>query len=216
MKKQVIILGIVSLFIIFASQPVSGQETENIKKKEEAELLKKKADEQKLKEIEAEQAHNQIMVDRIRAGSEIESAMREARQAYITSSGGNIDFFIPDAPDANFYISAPGSQSSTSLDFAKNVKEATFSKEFAFDVEKEAKRASISVSGVCKSGEIRIRINMPNGKLYTEVLIDEYGSVNWSKTFTIGEENGDKTGSWKFITSAKEATGNFRLSIKSF
>ena len=71
---------------------------------------------------------------------------------------------------------------------------------------KHAKSVVMSVMGDCKSGEIRIKIVMPNGKNYSDILIDESGNLNWRKSFTISEtENQDKTGDWKFqISSTKQ------------
>gem|GEM_PF-313118 len=104
----------------------------------------------------------------------------------------------------------------TRWDFSKNVKESNFSKEYGFDVEKASKSVVMSVNGDCKDGEIRIKITMPNGKTYSEILIDESGSLNWRKSFSITEtENLDKAGEWKFLISATKATGYFKISLQT-
>lgn len=104
----------------------------------------------------------------------------------------------------------------TRWDFSKNVKESNFSKEYGFDVEKTSKSVVMSVNGDCKNGEIRIKITMPNGKTYSEILIDESGSLNWRKSFSITEtENQDKAGEWKFQISAAKATGYFKISLQT-
>jgi hypothetical protein len=118
-----------------------------------------------------------------------------------------------DAPFFGFW----GSEAErTNWDFSKSVKESTFSKEYAFDVEKTAKSVTMSVNGDCKAGEIRIKIIMPSGKSYSEILIDEFGNLNWRKSFSITEtENLDKTGEWKFQVSASKATGIFRITLQT-
>ena len=69
----------------------------------------------------------------------------------------------------------------------------------------------MSVNGDCKAGEIRIKIIMPNGKVYSDIVIDEFGNLNWRKSFTISEEeNKDKAGAWKFQINASKATGFFQ------
>jgi hypothetical protein len=104
----------------------------------------------------------------------------------------------------------------TTWDFSKSVKESTFSKDYTFDVEKTAKSVSMSVNGDCKAGEIRIKIIMPSGKSYSEILIDEFGNLNWRKSFSISEtENTDKAGEWKFQISSAKATGYFRISLQT-
>jgi hypothetical protein len=110
-----------------------------------------------------------------------------------------------------------GDSEGTSRDFSKTVKEKTFSRDYTFDVEKTSKSVVMSVMGDCKSGEIRIKIVMPNGKNYSDILIDESGNLNWRKSFTINEtENKDKTGDWKFQISSTKATGFFKISLQTF
>ena len=62
-----------------------------------------------------------------------------------------------------------GDAERTTFDFSKTVKENTFSRDYSFDVEKTAKSVVMSVMGDCKSGEIRIKIIMPNGKNYSDI-----------------------------------------------
>jgi hypothetical protein len=110
-----------------------------------------------------------------------------------------------------------GDSERTSWDFSKNVKDNTFSRDYTFDVEKTSRSVVMSVMGDCKSGEIRIKIIMPNGKSYSDILIDESGNLNWRKSFTISEtENQDKTGDWKFQISSAKATGFFKISLQTF
>ena len=69
----------------------------------------------------------------------------------------------------------------------------------------------MSVIGDCKAGEIHIKIVMPNGKSYSDIMIDEFGNLNWRKSFNISEtENQDKTGEWKFQIASDKATGYFQ------
>ena len=210
MKRKVTILVILSLFMAFSSATTFGQTKEEEEKKKEEILLQKQI--QREKQI-AQEERERVKI----RGDELERAVREAREAY------RYQWTVPEAPmvlstakDLEGIYFMGGSQSSSSLQFSKIVKEGSFTKEFKFEIDEDAKKASINVSGMCDDGEIRIVITMPSGKTYTEVLIDEYGSVNWSKSFSIDEENGTKTGEWGFKVTAKEATGSFRLSLKSY
>ncbi len=75
----------------------------------------------------------------------------------------------------------------------------------------------MSVNGDCKSGEIRIKIVMPGGKTYSDIIIDESGNLNWRKSFTISDtENKDKSGAWKFEISSSKATGYFKISLQTY
>ena len=110
-----------------------------------------------------------------------------------------------------------GDSERTTWDFSKSIKDNTFSRDYTFDVEKTTKSVVMSVMGDCKTGEIRIKIVMPNGKNYSDILIDESGNLNWRKSFTISDtENQDKTGDWKFQISSTKATGFFKISLQAF
>lgn len=110
-----------------------------------------------------------------------------------------------------------GDEERTTWDFSKSVKENTFLHDYTFDVEKTASNMVISVNGDCKAGEIRIKIVMPGGKNYSDILIDEFGNLNWRKSFNISEtENQDKTGVWKFQVSSTKATGFFKISLQTY
>ena len=117
----------------------------------------------------------------------------------------------------DWYSHSMGDSERTSWDFSKTIKENSFSRDYTLDVEKTSKSVVMSVMGDCKSGEIRIKIIMPNGKNYSDILIDESGNLNWRKSFTINEtENQDKTGDWKFQISSTKATGFFKISLQTF
>jgi hypothetical protein len=84
-------------------------------------------------------------------------------------------------------------------------------------VEKTVSNVVMSVMGDCKAGDIRIKIVMPNGKNYSDIVIDESGNLNWRKSFAISEtENQDKTGEWKFQITSNKATGFFKISLQTY
>ena len=206
MKRTVTILMITSLFLVFNTFSSLAQTKEKEEKKKQEHLVQEK--------IEAEKRI--ALEEKIHKG-ELERAVRDAREAYTEAwTTARDPMILSTGSDLNNIYFIGGSQSSSTLQYTKNVKEASFSKRFGFEIEKDARRASINVSGMCKKGEIRIKIIMPSGKTYTEVLIDEYGSVNWSKTFTIDEDNGAKTGEWSFQVTASDATGSFKLLLRSY
>ena len=110
-----------------------------------------------------------------------------------------------------------GDNESTSWEFSRKVKEKTLKSEYTFDVEKTANSVVMSVMGDCKAGEIRVKIVMPGGKTYSDIVIDEFGNLNWRKSFTISEtENQDKAGEWKFVISSNKATGFFKISLQAY
>ncbi len=213
MKKQVTILLSILVFFFAAEAGLKAQKSETEIKKQE-EMIKKQKDD----EIKKAQAEKQ-RIEELYKGRVIDASARRSeladleRDMHVITSDGITGWTFA-SPDGNIAFFG-GSQDSETLEFRKTVNESSFTKDFDFNVESSASKVSISVSGACKSGEIRIQILMPGGKTYTEVLLDEYGSVNWNKSFSVDEEDNGKTGEWSFKITAKEATGNFRLSIRS-
>lgn len=126
---------------------------------------------------------------------------------------------IPDVPDVPMFYghSFGGGDERTTWEFSKSLKENSFKKEYSFDVDKTAKSVVMAVSGDCRAGEIRIKILTPNGKSYSDTVIDEFGNINVRKSFRISEkENQDKTGEWKFVINSDKATGFFKISLQIY
>jgi hypothetical protein len=212
----------------------SGQTFAQEKSKEEKEKELKMAEEinQQKKEIEKLKAEQEAaMFEQQKA---VDEAMKEAQQQVEAASkykdlvkvyrgtgdraffNGEPFVFTPGVEGFNWY-SHSGDNERTTWDFSKSVKENSFSRDYTFDVEKSVNTVVMSVNGDCKAGEIRIKIIMPNGKLYSDILIDEFGNLNWRKSFTISEEeNKDKAGAWKFQINASKATGYFKISLQTY
>jgi hypothetical protein len=131
--------------------------------------------------------------------------------------GFDMPFTFSPGADSFFDISGDGNSERTTWEFSKSVKENSFSKDYLFDVEKTVNTVVMSINGDCKSGEIRVNIVMPNGKNYSDIVIDEFGNLNWRKSFTISEtENQDKAGEWKFRITSTKATGYFKISLHTY
>jgi len=216
MKKQVTYF--ITFLFLFLPLLASGQQkTVEEKKKAEQEMqMKKQEEELRMKQAEMERQLHIINEAKAMSAEEIEKAMEAARLNYNLSTGydqGAAWTTVGPEGRVRAFFSPP--PNSTSIEYSRMLQESTMTKDFIFDIDKDAKRAAISVSGACEAGEIRIQIKLPSGKQYTEVLIDRYGSVNWNKTFTIEEEKDEKIGTWKFIITTKDASGTFKIGLKS-
>lgn len=235
MKRNLLYLTIILLILFCAyNQPVSAQDkTQQQKEQEQKEkdAKLKQAIETQKKLAEEQQKQHEMQA------KELEKAAMEAEKSIGRSTDAINEYYRRGRPtiigrdvyDQGFYVS-PGVEFSagtfygrggdterTTWDFSKYVKESTFSKQYSFDVEKTVATVVMTVMGDCKAGEIRVKIVMPGGKTYSDILIDEFGNLNWRKSFTISEEeNKDKAGEWIFKIDATKATGSFKISLQTY
>jgi len=227
MKKSSIITGIVFLFAIStAFQGVQAQEkTSEEKEKELQELIieQKKAmkDQQKV-QMEVQQAleESKVQIDKAMQDANVNDKLNRAFRVY-GDAMRNRNYYNGEpfvfTPGVDLGHAFEGDAERTTWDFSKSVKETSFSRNYSFDVEATASTVVMAVNGDCKSGEIRIKIIMPNGKTYSDIMIDESGNLNWRKSFTISDtENKDKAGEWKFDISSSKATGYFKISLQTY
>jgi membrane-associated HD superfamily phosphohydrolase len=238
MKKIRFILLAVSLISFCAiSSPAMAQ----VKSKEEKEKelkMQEEIDAQKKVISEQKKAQDEVQKALQESQKEVDKAMKEAQQKLeatdkykdmvrvyrgtgdrsrfnVEPIPGDQFMFTPGMEGFNWYSHSGDNQRST-LDFSKSVKESSFSRDYVFDVDLSS-TVVMSVNGECNAGEIRIKIVMPNGKVYSDIMIDEFGNLNWRKSFPVTEEeNKDKAGAWKLQINASKATGFFRISLQTF
>jgi hypothetical protein len=242
MKKSSLILAIIFLISMSSFQVLVGQEkTKEEKEKELSEAIdaqKKAMVEQQKAQGEMKMALDKAQLEQQKAIEESKANLDEAMKEYQGKYGvqenlqktfrnfgnGRNNWMFNDgepfviSPGVGFYgHSTNGDSENTSWEFSKSIKESSFSRDYIFDVDATANTVVMSINGDCKSGEIRIKIIMPNGKLYSDITIDESGNLNWRKSFVISDtENKDKAGAWKFDISSSKATGYFKISLETY
>jgi hypothetical protein len=238
MKKSVLILSSVSIFLAVCSfSPLAAQD--KTKEDKEKELVIQKAiDDQKKAMVEQKKAHEEALENLQKAELDLDSKMKDidveiqledsieneeptARpHVRLITRSNHFKQAFPHSPIVFRDLDFTGFESdneSTSWEFSKSITEKSLKNDYTFDVEKTSKTVVMSVNGDCKAGEIRIKIVMPNGKTYSDVVIDEFGNLDWRKSFNISEtENQDKTGSWKFIITSSKASGYFKISLQAY
>jgi hypothetical protein len=231
MKKSILLLAVFFLIpVCFSVQSLNAQEKtvtekENEQKLQQAIDLQKKAmAKQKEAEVKAKEAEAKADDAVVTAGDAVIELQRnnDGMNFYRSRNRGagatvfGSDEFSNGFAFSNFY-GRGGDQERTTWDFSKQVKETTFSRDYSFDVEASSNTVVMTVMGDCKAGSIRVKILMPNGKVYSDIVIDEFGNLNWRKSFTISEdENKDKAGEWKFKIDAEKATGFFKISLQTY
>jgi hypothetical protein len=212
------------------AQEKSKEEKEKeLKMQEEIDAQKKAISEQKKAQFEVQQElqESQKEVDEAmkEAQKELDGKYKDMVRVYrgtgdrsrfnVEPFPGDQFMFVPGMEGFNWY-SHSGDEERSTFDFSKSVKESSFSRDYVFDVDLSS-NVVMSVNGECKEGEIRIKIIMPNGKVYSDIMIDEFGNLNWRKSFPVTEEeNKDKAGAWKFQINASKATGFFKISLQTY
>jgi hypothetical protein len=236
MKTSMPFVIIIFLITSVASlQQLTAQD--NTKEDKEKEyMIQKKIEEQKKSMSDQKRAQEEALQNLQKAQEELDNSLKDINVEVEVNDSDNADqavrahvkrinrSFRFDEPYIYtpgvepFYVhSFDGDGESTSWEFSRKVKEKTLKSEYTFDVEKTSNSVVMSVMGDCKSGEIRIKIVMPNGKTYSDIVIDEFGNLNWRKSFSVSEtENQDKAGAWKFVITSNKATGYFKISLQAY
>jgi hypothetical protein len=225
MKKNILISIAILVTVCLSFQQLNGQEQSQDQKEKDAklqqaiELQKKQMADQKKLEDQQQLDLNKVMRDAEDASRNAEGLSDYYRRDRPGRDFGDQSFYFSPGIDfeGNAFFAHGGDRERTTWDFSKYVKEASFSRQYSFDVEKSVGTVVMTVMGDCKSGEIRVKIVMPGGKTYSDIVIDESGNLNWRKSFTISEsENKDKAGEWIFKIDAAKATGSFKISLQTY
>lgn len=236
MKKSV--LFFVAIFLLASVSPLqqlSGQEKSSEDKEREM-RIQQQIEDQKRAMAEQKRAQEETLKNLQEAQEDLDKSLRdidveievdEADQADqdVRAHVKRIDrsfrweepHIFTGGVEPFYFYGMDGDNESTTWEFSRKVKEKTLKSEYTFDVEKSSNSVVMSVMGDCKAGEIRVKIIMPGGKTYSDIVIDEFGNLNWRKSFTISDsENQDKAGAWKFVISSNKATGYFKISLQAY
>jgi hypothetical protein len=228
---------LISIFVItslLSFQTAVAQEKS--KEDQEKEIrIQQAIDQQKKEMVEQKKAQEEALQNLQKNQDELEKSLKDINVQVEVNDADNIDEAMKHVKRINrsFRFNEPfvftpgvegfygqpfdGDNESTTLEFSRSVKEKSLKSEYSFDVEKTSNTVVMSVNGDCKAGDIRIKITMPGGKTYSDIVIDEFGNLNWRKSFTISEtENQDKAGVWKFQITSNKATGYFKISLQAY
>lgn len=234
MKRSSLILAVIFLFsLCFSFQQLNAQENTK-EQKEKEKQIQEEIDAQKKAMVEQKKAQEEMQKALEESKIAVDKAMKEYKvqmenpenldrvsriyEEYgrnrLRSTGEPFVF----TPGIQYYEHLSGDNAErTTWEFSKYVKETTFSRDYTFDVESTVNTVVMAVNGDCKAGEIRIKIVMPSGKTYSDIVIDEFGNLNWRKSFTISDtENKDKAGAWKFEINSSKASGYFKISLQTY
>lgn len=225
----IFLISIASSFQLVTAQDKTKEDLDDKEQKIQQEIIQQKKamlDQMKaleeskdvLKNQESELADSVFSIQLKRSSGKAGDAFRYYNQRGNRSLQFEpFDYSTPGGAELFYGHGMGGDSERSTWEFSKSMKEKSFSKEYSFDVEKTANTVVMSIMGDCKTGDIRIKILMPTGKSYSDIVIDESGNLNWRKSFTISEtENQDKAGEWKFKIDSDKATGFFKISLQTY
>lgn len=204
-------IGIVAALIIFSLstsqvQAQSKKDQKDEKAAQEAELKAKKEmleqqhEEMKQREVEF---HEQQVIHEERA-REAERASTRARVIY--SDDGDYSYFVGSYEERN--------QSQITL--RNSFKGGSDSSRGNFEVDETTRNFRLMIRGKVKSGEIRIKLLYPDGKIFKEQTINSSAEVTLTQSITIKEGSSSKYyGSWTYEIKAEKAEGEYTLSIST-
>jgi type II secretory pathway pseudopilin PulG len=236
MKKSLLLLLVILLISSVSSLSQLSAQGKTQEEKEKEMQIQKTIDQQKREMADQKKAQADALENLQRAQEDLDKSLEDinvevevdaadeadrAVRAHVNRIDRSFRWEEPRAftpgVEPFYFHGFDGDNESTTWEFSRKVKEKTLKSEYTFDVEKTANSVVMSVMGDCKAGEIRVKIVMPGGKTYSDIVIDEFGNLNWRKSFTISEtENQDKAGAWKFVISSNKATGYFKISLQAY
>ncbi len=181
----------------------AAQEKEMLAKKEMLEKQHQDMKEQEAlmrdKEIEFRE-HSAIIEARIR-----ESGV--PTRVYVTSTGDE---------DKSYFFGSEERGSQSQLTLRNSFNGGSDSSKGEFDVDEGIRQFRCTIRGKVRDGEILVKVLYPGGKVFKELTITSSAEVTFSQSLSIKEGSGDKyEGSWTYEVKAKEAKGEYTLSIST-
>jgi len=194
MKTRIFLIALLALFTTSAGLQAQEKESE---KKAQAQMEKQQA------EMEKQQAELEMKIQRM---MESQEELRDKARAY--SVGTAV------VPGSYFFPGGSGS-SSSQLSLSKSFDGESKSNEGSFNVDESVRHISLSLNGSVKEGSIKITIQLGNNDIIKDITIDESADIQFTQSIKISEDEKKYYGNWTYLVEAKQAKGQYRLSINT-
>jgi len=213
--KSIKHIGIVLALVIFSlhSSQAMAQSSKDIqveqKAAQEAELKAQKEmlerQREEMKEQEVHFREQQIMAEELARSSGSSRSSSHARVVYRTP--GDSDYF---------YISSGDEGNQSQITLRNSFKGTSDSSNGKFDVDETTRNFRLMIRGKVNSGEIRIKLLYPDGKVFKEQIINSSAEVTITQSIVIKEASSSKYhGSWTYEVKADKAEGDYTMSIST-
>lgn len=210
-------IGIIAALIIFTLsttnlQAQSKKEQEDQKAAQEAEL---KARKEMLEQQHAEMKEREIEFREQQVHAE-EMARESARASSRASAGARVIYRSPDDSDYSYFISSYDEGNQSQITLRNTFKGGSDTSKGEFEVDETTKNFRLMIRGKVKSGEIRIRLLYPDGKVFKDQTINSSAEITLTQSIRIKEESENRYfGSWTYEVTNKEAMGDYSMSIST-
>ncbi len=140
----------------------------------------------------------------------IEARIRESgipTRVYVTSTGDD---------DNSYFIGSEERGSQSQLTLRNSFNGGSDSSKGEFEVEEGIRQFRCMIRGKVREGEILVKVLYPGGKVFKELTITSSAEVTFTQSLSIKDGSADKyVGSWTYEVEAKEAKGEYTLSIST-
>jgi len=201
-------------------KPPKGEK--EITEKQEKELQKKREEEFRVRKEFLEQEQQERMR---RQEMALEAQAEALEELHLNMEDFHVDMedmewrapvIIREGFEGDGFVWHIPQNSQTQLTLRNSFRGGTDSSTGSFDVEEGTKRFKCMINGKVRSGEIKIKISYPDGKVFKDMTINSSAEITFSQSLNIGEKEPDKyIGSWKYEIAATKAEGNYMLSIST-
>ncbi len=164
-----------------------------------------------------EQQHVEMKEQEIKFKEQQIMAEELARSSGSTwsSSSPRVVYRTPGESDT-YFISSCDEGNQSQLTLRNSFKGTSDSSSGKFEVDESTRNFRLMIRGKVNSGEIKIKLLYPDGKVFKEQTINSSAEVTLTQSITIKDSTSKKYfGSWTYEVKSDEAMGEYTLSIST-
>ena len=126
---------------------------------------------------------------------------------------GRSDVSIGDV--AIFRSAGQSGERNSSLMLSKRYEGQSLTKDGTFSVENSITQIRLSIHGKVRSGSITVTLNLPDGKEFKKLIMDDSADISWMESIKIKDGETKYHGDWKYTIATNKADGEYNFSIKT-
>jgi hypothetical protein len=204
-------IGIILVLVIFS---LTGQrvQAQNHKDTQAEDKARQEAELKAKKEMLEEQHMEFLEQEMILKGMEGMPQISDRNVTRITSRPS----MVYSSGDASYFPSFGDQGNQSQITLRNTFKGGSDQSNGAFEVDETTQNFRCMIRGKVSSGEIRIKLIYPDGKIFKEQIINPSAEVTFTQSVIIQDSSAKKYfGSWTYEIKADEAQGDYMLQIST-